>query len=118
MTDIIEKRELLNELYDIYGAMLTEKQKTHFILYYQEDYSLAEIAEEEKISRNAVYDNLKRTESILLSIEEKLGFIKRIQTTKDDLKKMVDVLSEIQETKDFDQIDAIKTYIEEISDNL
>lgn len=118
MADMIEKRELLNELFDLYGAMLTEKQKNYFILYYQEDFSLAEIAEEEDISRNAVYDNLKRTENILTSMEEKLGFLKRIEVTRADLYKIASVLQEIQETKDYDQLDTIKTYIEEIADNI
>ncbi|NCC80746.1 MAG: hypothetical protein EOM04_00525 [Clostridia bacterium] len=115
---MIEKRELLNELFDLYGAMLTEKQKNYFILYYQEDFSLAEIAEEEDISRNAVYDNLKRTENILTSMEEKLGFLKRIEVTRADLYKIASVLQEIQETEDYDQLDTIKTYIEEIADNI
>ncbi|MDD4343393.1 MAG: YlxM family DNA-binding protein [Eubacteriales bacterium] len=118
MADMIEKRELLNELFDLYGAMLTEKQKNYFILYYQEDFSLAEIAEEEDISRNAVYDNLKRTENILTSMEEKLGFLKRIEVTRADLYKIASVLQEIQETEDYDQLDTIKTYIEEIADNI
>jgi hypothetical protein len=118
MADMIEKRELLNELYDLYGAMLTEKQKKYFILYYQEDFSLAEIAEGENISRNAVYDNLKRTENILTSMEEKLGFLKRIEVTRNDLYKISSVLQEVQETEDYDQLDTIKTYIEEIADNI
>ena len=118
MADMIEKRELLNELFDLYGAMLTEKQKNYFILYYQEDFSLAEIAEEEDISRNAVYDDLKRTENILTSMEEKLGFLKRIEVTRADLYKIASVLQEIQETEDYDQLDTIKTYIEEIADNI
>ncbi len=118
MADMIEKRELLNELYDLYGAMLTEKQKNYFILYYQEDFSLAEIAEEEDISRNAVYDNLKRTENILTSMEEKLGFLKRIEVTKADLHKITGVLQEIEETEDYDQLGNIKIYIEEIADNI
>lgn len=94
---MIEKRELLNELYDLYGAMLTEKQKIYFTLYYQEDFSLAEIAEEEQITRNAVYDNLKRTENILLSMEEKLNFHKRLMETKTELMELAKKIEEIAE---------------------
>lgn len=94
---MIEKRELLNELYDLYGAMLTEKQKIYFTLYYQEDFSLAEIAEEEDITRNAVYDNLKRTENILLSMEEKLNFHKRLMETKAELMGLAKKIEEIAE---------------------
>jgi predicted DNA-binding protein YlxM (UPF0122 family) len=94
---MIEIRELLNELYDLYGAMLTEKQKIYFTLYYQEDFSLAEIAEEEEITRNAVYDNLKRTENILLSMEEKLNFHKRLMETKTELMELAKKIEEIAE---------------------
>lgn len=115
---MIEKRELLNELYDYYGAMLTEKQKNNFNLYYREDFSLAEIAEGEKVSRNAIYDNLKRTEKILLNMEDKLGFCKRIKTIKEDIKKISGEIIKTQKIKDSEQRDKIKTYIEEIAENI
>lgn len=115
---MIEKRELLNELYDLYGTMLTDKQRNYFVLYYQEDFSLSEIAEEEEISRNAVYDNLKRTETLLNSFEEKLGFRKRMQVTKADLEKIASVIEEIEETGDIDQLGMVKVYIREIAENI
>ena len=61
-------------LFDFYGAMLTEKQKDVIDLYYNEDLSLAEIAEHEGISRQGVRDNIKRGEAYLLELEEKLRF--------------------------------------------
>jgi len=64
-------------LFDYYGDLLTDKQKTYFDLYYNQDFSLAEIAEEEGISRQGVYDALTRAEAILLNFEEKTGFVKR-----------------------------------------
>ena len=48
-----------NSLYDIYGELLTEKEKDSFIAYYQENYSLAEIADLKKVSRNAVFKTVK-----------------------------------------------------------
>ncbi len=114
----MEKRKLLNELFDLYGAMLTEKQKNNFFLYYQEDLSLGEIAEEDEISRNAVYDNLKRTEKLLFTMEEKLGFLKKKKTIKEELKKITDNISELQKNNNMSDIENIKLNINEISDNI
>ena len=54
------------------AALLTDKQMNYIELYYADDYSLAEIAEEFGVSRQAVYDNIKRTEKILEAYEMKL----------------------------------------------
>lgn len=94
---MLEKRDYLNELYDLYGPMLTDKQKNCFILYHQEDFSLAEIGEIEKISRNGVYDNLKRAENLLLSTEEKLSFHKKTQSLRDDIDQLMELLKKIKE---------------------
>ena len=64
-------------LFDYYGELLTEKQKTYFDLYYNQDFSLAEIAEEEGISRQGVHDTLMRTELALRKFEEKTGIVAR-----------------------------------------
>lgn len=64
-------------LYDFYGDMLTEKQAQAIELYYNEDLSLAEIAEPLGISRQGVRDNIKRGEKQLRELEEKLGLVKR-----------------------------------------
>lgn len=72
---MLEKTVRLNALYDFYHPLLTEKQRDYMDLYYVDDYSLGEIAEEFGISRQAVYDNLKRTEIMLESFETKLGLV-------------------------------------------
>ena len=64
-------------LLDYYGELLTEKQKTCFDLYYNQDLSLGEIAEEAGISRQGVHDSLARAEAILLDYEQKLGCVAR-----------------------------------------
>ncbi|MEX2804002.1 putative DNA-binding protein [Streptococcus sp. H31] len=68
----IEKTNRMNALFEFYAALLTDKQMHYIELYYADDYSLAEIAEEFKVSRQAVYDNIKRTEKILEDYEMKL----------------------------------------------
>ncbi|CAN2924033.1 DNA-binding protein [Streptococcus dysgalactiae subsp. dysgalactiae] len=68
----IEKTNRMNALFEFYAALLTDKQMNYIELYYADDYSLAEIAEEFGVSRQAVYDNIKRTEKILETYEMKL----------------------------------------------
>ncbi|MFU8792431.1 MAG: YlxM family DNA-binding protein [Acholeplasmataceae bacterium] len=71
--EILLKKEQLNQLFDLYQSLLTDKQRLYFDLYYQQDYSLHEIAELYDVSRNAVFDHLKKVEDHLLNYEEKLG---------------------------------------------
>lgn len=66
-------------LFDFYGALLTDKQRLSLEMHYLNDFSLAEIADELGISRQAVHDNLKRVEQILMDYEEKLKFVERYQ---------------------------------------
>lgn len=67
-------------LLDYYGGLLTEKQRNAFDLYYNQDLSLAEIAEQEGISRQGVHDTITRTEAALLQMEEDIGCIARAQS--------------------------------------
>lgn len=79
-------------LLDFYGEMLTEKQRDMVDLYYNEDMSLGEIAQNAGISRQGVRDSIKRAEGILYDMEEKLCFIKR---HKDLLEKVQMISSEL-----------------------
>ena len=64
-------------LFDYYGGMLTEKQRECFDMRYNQDLSLGEIAEMMGVSRQAVNDNLSRTEALLRRMEENIGCVKR-----------------------------------------
>ena len=68
----IEKTLLMNQLFSIYHKLLTQKQEEMLSLYYEEDYSLSEIAEHYDISRQGVRDNIRRGEEALLTYEDKL----------------------------------------------
>ncbi len=72
---MIEKTIEIAMLYDFYNHLLTEKQQEMIDLYYNQDLSLGEIAEAFQISRQAVYDTIKRTEKILYEYEEKLRLV-------------------------------------------
>lgn len=77
MDDLLEKTTRMNYLFDFYQALLTPKQRNYMSLYYLEDYSLGEISELSHVSRQAVYDNIKRTEAMLESYEEKLHLYRK-----------------------------------------
>ena len=80
-------------LFDCYGELLTDKQRTLFQYYFDDDLSLAEISEPRGITRQAVRDGIKRSEQILLEMEEKLGFAKRLS----EMKECFDEIKEISE---------------------
>ena len=90
-------------LLDYYGELLTEKQKTCFDLYYNQDLSLGEIAEEAGISRQGVHDSLARAEATLLDLEEKLGCMARANRQQQILQticKAAEDLQKIPQAKD------------------
>ena len=66
-------------LFDFYGELLTDRQKEFFDLYYNEDLSLAEIAENAGISRQGVHDAISRSEALLASFERVTGCVAREQ---------------------------------------
>nr|WP_249310118.1 putative DNA-binding protein [Bacillus sp. FJAT-49736] len=69
---MLEKTTRMNYLFDFYQSLLTPKQRSYMSFYYLDDFSLGEIAEEFDVSRQAVFDNIKRTEAMLEEYEEKL----------------------------------------------
>ena len=66
-------------LFDYYGALLTDKQRDCYDLYYNEDLSLTEIAEIKGISRQGAWDSIKHAEDKLREFEEKTGLIAKVQ---------------------------------------
>ena len=72
---MLEKVEEISLLFDFYGELLTEKQKELLSLHNENDLSLAEIAAEKGVSRQAIHEQIKKAEKALLSYEEKLGLV-------------------------------------------
>ncbi len=95
-----DSREYLIELYDLYQRLLTEKQQMYFESYYFLDLSLSEIAENYNISRNGVYDQIKRVEQSLYDYEEKLNLYKKfskissLDLNKDQIEEILSILKE------------------------
>lgn len=109
----IKKLEL-SMLCDIYGALLSVKQKEALEMYCNEDYSLSEIAENTGISRQGVRDQIKHAEAQLVEFEQKLGLYKKnsilseklAQLVKSDTVKndaaVLQIIKEIQDTMSFE----------------
>ncbi len=72
-------------LLDFYGEMLTEKQREVIEFYYNDDLSLAEIADNQGITRQGVRDAIKRAEALLFEMEAKLGLAKRFREMREGL---------------------------------
>lgn len=93
----MEKDLQISFLLDFYGQMLTEKQREVVELYYNEDLSLAEIAQHSGITRQGVRDSIKRAESQLTECEEKLGLMKRFHQIQEGLGEIICQAVDIQE---------------------
>lgn len=78
MAENLLRKVDIDWLLTIYGAMLTDKQREIATLYFEEDLSLAEIAQQEGVSRQSVHDTLHRVEKQLRTLEEKLCIRSRL----------------------------------------
>ena len=83
-------------LFDFYGELLTDRQKEFFDLYYNEDLSLAEIAENAGISRQGVRDVIVRAEAAMQEVEDKTGIIKRFEAQRPHLEAIEAAAQEIK----------------------
>ena len=111
----MEKNVKISMLWQIYGKMLTEKQYQYIDYYYNEDLSLSEIAENEKITRQAVRDIIKKGERKLFEYEEKLLFMKRTINQEKQIQNILINLNKIQKESSDKQISNI---LEEIRKEL
>lgn len=84
-------------LYDFYGDLLTTRQKEFYDLYYNDDLSLSEIAENYDITRQGVRDIIVRAERALEDIEEKTGLIQRYHRTRAALSSLRDLCQQVLE---------------------
>ncbi|KFZ26974.1 MAG: putative DNA-binding protein [Candidatus Izimaplasma bacterium HR2] len=89
--DILEKALGIIELYDLYQALLTDKQKEYFESYYFDNFSITEISENMNVSRNAIHDQLKKTVNKLNDFEEKLNLKRLGKERKNIINKLIDV---------------------------
>ena len=87
-------------LFDYYGGMLTDKQRDCFDMRYNQDLSLGEIGEALGVSRQAVNDNLNRTEALLRRMEENIGCVKRDMLIRRTVQELLDAATVLDASSD------------------
>lgn len=87
-------------LFDYYGGMLTQKQYDCFDMRYNQDLSLGEIGEALGVSRQAVNDNLTRTEALLRRMEENIGCVKRDMRRRKAIQEILDAATVLDASSD------------------
>lgn len=114
-SNAIEERVELSMLYDFYGALLKENQQRMFEACILDDYGYTEIAEEQGISRQGVYDAIKRASKQLREYEQKLGLVARFQRHKAQVKQVQKELEAKGLSGDEEQWKTLFTLLEEIT---
>lgn len=110
---MLEKTTQMNLLYDFYGVMLTDKQREFVELYYLDDLSLAEIAEQFEISRQAVHDNIRRAGAQLLDCESKLHLVERFEKRRVIGERVLSLLEEVPGEIGRQVVELVRDLIEE-----
>ena len=105
----MEDRVEISLLMDYYGPLLTEKQKSIMELYYNEDLSLAEIAELNNTSRQAIHDLIKRCYKQFLAYESKLNLLEKSLEKEKKISKFLDEVNEKYSLMDEDYINYKET---------
>lgn len=108
---MLDKTTTVNLLFDYYQPLLKENQKEYLELYYIDDLSLGEIAELRNISRQAVYDQIRKAEKVLFQWEEKLRLYEKDRQRQD----LIHLLEqEIDHRKDVGELKRIIAKLREI----
>lgn len=106
--ELLEKTNHVTMLLDCYGDLLTDKQQRYLMMYYEEDLSLAEIAEIVDVSRNAIYDQIKRAVKILEDYEQNLHLLQKHQ-------ERLTLINKIEKEKEIDHQQLV-SYLEKLKD--
>ena len=113
----VERKVFLSWLLAFYGEMLTENQKKMARLHWEEDLTLAEIAEQFSVSRQSVHDTVSRTEKQLEGYEEKLGLLRRFRRMEEDLRACREALYAVEATGDtFPYLLVARKWVDELLD--
>lgn len=104
---MLEQLLYLSRLFDLYGPLLTEKQQECLRLHLFEDFSLSEIGEELGISRQAVYDNIHRSQKAMEAYEAKLGLAARYQAERQELASVAEEVRALRQPGNAEMVERI-----------
>lgn len=110
----MDKNIQIGLLYEFYGNLLTEKQSYVINSYYNDDLSLAEIAEELDISRQGVRKHLVEAEKLLNNYEIKLGLMNKFLENKNELKEIYKELNKLKEKYNDESINSLSNRINKL----
>lgn len=111
---MLEKTNQVNLLFDFYAMLLKGKQREYLELYYLDDLSLSEIAEMHEVSRQAVYDHIKRAEKQLFEYEEKLQLAVKHAQRQSTLDKMVHLIQEVGQKETREELASLLRQLSEM----
>lgn len=114
----METKVELAYLYDFYGELLNEHQKQVYEDYVLNDFSLAEIANEEGISRQGVHDMIKRCTKKLMDYENKLHLVEKFMTIKENVGEIHELAKQFKQSKDDNILKDIETISNQILEEL
>lgn len=112
--DIMEKLVEIGILFDFYGKLLSDRQYQAIEYYYIDDLSLSEIGEELHITRQGVFDTLRRAEQKLYHYEEILGLVKKFNNNQDKIREIREISKEIRNLSNEEGLNKISEKAEEI----
>lgn len=103
-------------LFDFYGDLLTDKQREYFDLHYNEDLSLSEIAESSGISRQGVWDIIRRAEASMRDTEAKTGLVERFSRQREQLADIESRLGALLRSTDGETREQVRQIIDELQE--
>lgn len=112
----MDKMIEMNIRNDLYGSMLTIRQREIINLYYEENFSLSEIAEEFSISRQAVHDTLKKAEKALAVYERKLGLVEKFKKSEKAVRSIDKIIEKL--VKEHSEDKKLRSQLEKIKQEI
>ena len=103
----------LTLLFDFYGDLLTTKQRDYYDLHYNQDLTLQEIAEQNGVSRQSVWDMIRRAEQSLREFEEKTGLVAKMLHRREVIGEIREILSRLRKKAEIERVIALLDSLDE-----